>query len=90
MKSYKIKLNVDDNKVVIEIPERFIGKKVEIQITEVPQKRPMKKSLLKKGNPMIFETITYTTTKLIDIVDDFPTWFNSNSLDNLDDSINNF
>ena len=78
MKSYIIKLNIDNDKIVIDVPEKFIGKKVEIQITEIQKKI--------KNTP---KTFSYVSIKPTNIIDDFPNWFQPNSLNELEDTIEN-
>ena len=90
MKSYRIKLIIENDKIVVDVPKKFIGKKVEVQITEIPKKVPMKRKVkYSNREPIIFEISKYSNIKPIDIVDEFPDWFQSNSLNEIDDSIEN-
>ena len=89
MKIFNLQIEVDKNRIVINVPDEFIGGKIELKITSDDKKTKSITTLKKTKKSEILNL----TSNIIgsethkDVLDDFPSWFNSDSLNDINDNI---
>ena len=90
MKIFNLQIEVDKNRIVIKVPDEFIGGKIELKITSEDKKTKSFTTLKETKKSEISNlTSNLKSTRSEDVLDSFPSWFNPDSLNDINDNIDN-